>query len=168
MADEAGDGANNGMAGPPANDMAGPPARRHPPIIAHPRAIPPDDPLYVFGAGQGGAALVDWLQRRHPGRIVAVVDNVKTGAVLGAPIISPARLIADRPPDALILIASQHVKEIHAQLTAAGVTEGVRDAHPCAMRLIDYGVVRRGWTAIGAAVGTAAGAAVLTFMLAAG
>lgn len=128
---------------------------RRPPIIGRPWDVPCTVPIYVFGAGRGGSELVRYLARRPGYRMAAVIDNKRTGSLHGIPIIPPSDLVERKEPGAIVLIASQYVDEIAAQLAASGV-ESVFNAHPSVLWLIDRALVRRLWAWVAAVAASAA------------
>ncbi|WP_085553572.1 nucleoside-diphosphate sugar epimerase/dehydratase [Azospirillum agricola] len=105
--------------------------------------LPRENPLYIFGAGQGGQALQAYLSRSRKHRPVAFLDNHKTGNLHGSPILTLDQFQPNHEPGAIVLIASQHVKEIARQLDDRGIRDWY-NAHPCAMSLIDRDIRRKG------------------------
>ncbi|WP_448208550.1 hypothetical protein [Azospirillum sp. sgz302134] len=87
--------------------------------------------------------LCRWARRQPALRVAGFIDNRKTGHIGGVPVFTLDAFQQRRGPDDVVLVASQHVKEIGGQLEAAGV-ERWADAHPCAMHLIDRERVIRG------------------------
>lgn len=97
--------------------------------------IPAGRPVFLYGAGQGGAVTLAAL-RKVPGCDVrGFIDTYKAGEQDGLPVVTLERFLQDRPADALVVIVSQYFLEIGAQLRRAGVRDHV-NAHPLVMALL--------------------------------
>jgi 2-polyprenyl-3-methyl-5-hydroxy-6-metoxy-1,4-benzoquinol methylase len=74
--------------------------------------IPDDGPVYVYGAGSGGAKVLDELKTLGRHTVLGVADSARRGRLLGYEILSPSELRERVPSNATIVIASQYAREI--------------------------------------------------------
>ncbi|MBP2294312.1 hypothetical protein [Azospirillum rugosum] len=81
-----------------------------------PTALPVGVPLYIYGAGRGGHILKHALDGRSGARVAAFLDSHKTGTVGGLPILNPAQVATPLAEGAVVVIASQHWREIAGSL----------------------------------------------------
>lgn len=104
-------------------------------IISDLGEVPKHAPLYIYGAGGAGRALLHRLIQRPEFTVLGVIDSHAIGALSDKPILSPDAFIATKPRTAIILIASQYHDEIANTLNRIGFKNYI-NAFPLAELLL--------------------------------
>ncbi|HYC02683.1 MAG TPA: hypothetical protein VED40_05280 [Azospirillaceae bacterium] len=105
--------------------------------IARVDQLPQGVPIYLFGAGTGGRLIHEALRRNRRVRVAGFIDNAKNGSRIGElPVLDLAGFAAIRTPGTRVVIASQYVEEISAQLRQAGI-EDAADGSPLVRHLVE-------------------------------
>ena len=111
-------------------------------VLKSRREVPRGRPVYIFGTGRGGLLLLTDFKRDAGIRIAGFIDNFKTGAIDGLPVLSPAAFFDQETDEAYVVIGSSYYQEIRSQLAAAGF-RGYVNGYPYVLYLIDRQVLVR-------------------------
>ena len=76
--------------------------------------------VHIYGAGESGRFARRLLREVHGMETVAFIDSFRDGLVDDAPVLRVDRFLAEAPPDAVVLIASQFLGEIERTLVERG------------------------------------------------
>lgn len=82
--------------------------------------LPRDWPVWIYGAGEGGRAMLGRLAAAGGFRIAGFMDRAKRGMIAGHPVMSAQDALQQTGNEANIIIASQYWQEIDADLAALG------------------------------------------------
>lgn len=89
-------------------------------IILNVDQLPTDRPIIIYGAGKGGRIVLGRLAENTRAKVEAFVDAAPCGAVCGVPVIAADAFMRD-VGDRVVVIASQHYREIAQALASHGV-----------------------------------------------
>lgn len=98
--------------------------------------LPRGVPLYLFGAGEGGRIVKAALDKDAGLRLAGFIDSAKTGEIDGVAIQSPAQFFAERPSDAVVVVASQYWASISGLLYDNGV-DNVVNIYPFICKMME-------------------------------
>jgi hypothetical protein len=81
----------------------------HPGDIDH---LPPEGPIWLYGAGLGGELLHGWLPDPARARLHGFLDSRRQGTFLGLPLVRPQDVDPTEMREGTIIITSQYVSDI--------------------------------------------------------
>ncbi|MQP66207.1 hypothetical protein GE253_12740 [Niveispirillum sp. SYP-B3756] len=94
-------------------------------------AVPGTGPIWLYGAGQGGALVLECLPDAVRGRLRGFLDSHRQGDMLGLPLSRPQDIDAADMAAATIIIAAQYVSDILRVLRrGAALPAHILNAYP--------------------------------------
>lgn len=98
-------------------------------LIQTRQEFPRNAPVFIFGAGACGQTVRRAVDGEPGVTIAGFIDNHKSGAQDGLPIVGLDQFRDQAPPDAVIVIATAYHAQVYVQLHKHGLDE-FYDAYP--------------------------------------